>query len=73
MNTNTREAQQLLRLFKCVVDTGTNVLTAFAEYKLLQTYNGNFQLFIDDKNMTYFISGNLRSYYVVHAQPQVAT
>ncbi|CAC5417707.1 unnamed protein product [Mytilus coruscus] len=54
MSTNTREVQELLRLFKCVVATGTDVLTAFAKYKLLPTYNGNFQLFLDDKKHEIF-------------------
>ncbi|CAC5417726.1 unnamed protein product [Mytilus coruscus] len=54
MSTNSPEAQDLLRLFKCVVDTGTDVLTAFAKYKLLPAYNGNFELFLDDKKHEIF-------------------
>ncbi|CAG2254400.1 unnamed protein product [Mytilus edulis] len=54
MVTKTREAQELLRLFKCVVDTGTDVLTAFAKDKLLTAYNGNFKHFLDDKKHELF-------------------
>ncbi|XP_052086378.1 uncharacterized protein LOC127723680 isoform X2 [Mytilus californianus] len=54
MSTNTPEARDLLRLYKCVVDTGTDVLTAFAKYKLLPTYNGNFKQYLDDKKHELF-------------------
>ncbi|CAC5402737.1 unnamed protein product [Mytilus coruscus] len=49
MSTNTREAQELLRLFKCLVDTGTDVVGAFATHRLLPTYNGSSELFLEDK------------------------
>ncbi|XP_052086369.1 uncharacterized protein LOC127723673 [Mytilus californianus] len=54
MSNSTREAQELLRLFKCVVDTGTDVLAAFAKVKLLPTFNGNFKQFLDDKKHEIF-------------------
>lgn len=54
MNNNKSESQELLRLFKCVVDTGTEVLSAFAGSKLLPTYNGCFIRFLDDKKHQIF-------------------
>lgn len=54
MSTSSREAHELLRLFKCVVDTGTDVLAAFAKVKLLPTFHGNFKLFLDDKKHEIF-------------------
>lgn len=54
MSTNTKEEQELLRLFKCVVDTGADVLVPFAEHKLLHLYNGNFERFLDDKKHEIF-------------------
>lgn len=48
MDTNTWESHELLCLFKCTVDTGTDVLSAFASYKLLPKYDGSFELFLDD-------------------------
>ncbi|VDI79133.1 Hypothetical predicted protein [Mytilus galloprovincialis] len=54
MSTNTPEVQELLRLYKCVIDTGADVLVPFAEDKLLKTYNGNFERFLDDKKHELF-------------------
>ncbi|XP_071144027.1 uncharacterized protein [Mytilus edulis] len=54
MSTNTPEAQELLRLYKCVIDTGADVLVPFAEDKLLKTYSGNFERFLDDKKHDLF-------------------
>ncbi|CAG2228689.1 unnamed protein product [Mytilus edulis] len=54
MSTNTPEERELLRLYKCVVDTGTDVLTAFAKYKLLPTYNGNVKQYLNDKKHELF-------------------
>ncbi|CAG2237321.1 unnamed protein product [Mytilus edulis] len=54
MSTNTPAAQELLRLFKCIVLTGTPVLTNFAKDKLLPPYNGNFDLFLEDKKHEIF-------------------
>ncbi|CAC5417732.1 unnamed protein product [Mytilus coruscus] len=54
MSSNSPEAQDLLRLFKCVVDTGADVLVPFAEDKLLKPYNGNFKTFLDDKKHEIF-------------------
>lgn len=48
MSSNSPEAQDLLRLFKCVVDTGADVLVPFTEDKLLKPYNGNFKTFLDN-------------------------
>ncbi|VDI22301.1 Hypothetical predicted protein, partial [Mytilus galloprovincialis] len=54
MSTSTPESRELLRLYKCVVETGTGVLTAFAQNKLLAAYNGNFKQFLDDKKHELF-------------------
>ncbi|VDI18935.1 Hypothetical predicted protein [Mytilus galloprovincialis] len=54
MSTNAREAQEFLRLFKCVVDTGADVLVPFTKNKLLTSYNGNFERFLDDKKHELF-------------------
>ncbi|XP_071144026.1 uncharacterized protein [Mytilus edulis] len=54
MSTSTPESRELLRLYKCVVETGTGVLTAFAQNKLLAAYNGNIKQFLDDKKHELF-------------------
>lgn len=54
MSTSAREAHELLLLFKCVVDIGTDVLAAFAKVKLLPPFHGNFKLFLDDKRHEIF-------------------
>ncbi|CAC5415366.1 unnamed protein product [Mytilus coruscus] len=44
MGSYTREQKELMRLFKCVIDTGTEVLFAFFDLKVLSKtkYGGNF-------------------------------
>lgn len=54
MSTTTREAQELLRLFKCAVDTGADVLVPFAKNALLKSYSGNFESFLQDKKHRIF-------------------
>lgn len=54
MNNNKPEEHELLRLFKCTIDTGTEVLSAFADLKLLQPYGGSFKRFLDDKKHQIF-------------------
>lgn len=50
----TREMQELLRIFICVTDVGINVVSDFAEDKLLLRYYGSFERFLDDKKHEMF-------------------
>lgn len=43
-----------MQLFKCVVDTRTAVLAAYADGKLLSQYGGSFERFLDDKKHEIF-------------------
>lgn len=54
MSTNTREAQEFLRIFKYVVETGTEVISSFAIRRLLPKYNGDFRQFLADKRHEIF-------------------
>ncbi|VDI31382.1 Hypothetical predicted protein [Mytilus galloprovincialis] len=69
MSTNIPEARELLRLYKCVVDTGTDVLTVFAKYKLLTTYNRNFKHFLDDKKHELFHLWQSRKFLCCECPP----
>ncbi|CAG2228401.1 unnamed protein product [Mytilus edulis] len=71
MSSNTHEARELLRLFKCVVDTGTDVLAAFAKVSFYRHSTEILNNFLMTKNMKYCTSGNLKSYYVVSAHQPV--
>lgn len=54
MSTYTKEERENLRLIKYAFATSTEVITPFAENKLLQRYNGSFERFLDDKKHEIF-------------------
>lgn len=51
MGSSTCEQRELMKLFKCVIDTGNEVLTAFFDLKVLSRpqYGGQFTKFLEDE------------------------
>lgn len=47
------ESKELMKLFKCSTDVATQVVCAFTDSKLLHTYAGNFEKYLED-NKHYF-------------------
>lgn len=56
MASSTCEQRELLKLFKCIIDTGNEVLCAFFDMKVLSVpkYGGNFSKFLEEEKHFFF-------------------
>ncbi|CAC5405874.1 unnamed protein product [Mytilus coruscus] len=48
------ESKELMKLFKCSTDVATQVVCAFADSKLLHSYGGNFQKYLEDNKHFFY-------------------
>ncbi|XP_052085940.1 uncharacterized protein LOC127723395 isoform X2 [Mytilus californianus] len=48
------EPKEYLRLFKCLLDTATVVVCAFTHNKLLSSYEGSFQKYLEDRKHFFY-------------------
>ncbi|CAG2247511.1 unnamed protein product [Mytilus edulis] len=64
------ESKELMKLFKCSTDVATQVVCAFADSKLLHTYAGNFQKYLEDKKHYFYHQWekNIPHAVIVHLQ-----